>query len=524
MMVCVSSAWECRGESSFAQGAGDDVTYRAMNERAVQEDGPVFSRGIFDDAPIPMGIVSAGHGFVQVNEAFCEFFGYAEPEMLGKSISDITHPDDLKISAAAIHKIMAEGTPIRRLEKRYVHKSGKVLTAELNIRLVRDDAVRGRVFIVQLVDITERKRIQLSLQESEDRFRRILEQSPMSMAIVGMDGMIEYINKKAVETFGYLPEDIPNMDRWWAQAYPDEAYRKEVVSTWMGNVYKAIAENHDIEGGEYCVTCKDGVVKTAFIFGVPVSNKIFVMFDDITERKALQRSLERSREELEQKVKDRTAKLRALAGEMVRLEHRERRRIAHVLHEDLQQWLAAAKFRVGELHAGTSESSVREPAEQAMTMLDKAIEITRSLSVDLSPPVLFELGLKAVLEWLAKDMKRKFDLGVVVDVSPKLKTIPEELTIFVFEAVRELLMNVTKHAGVKTAEVSVGPVGKGKVKVEVRDNGMGFVSTQKKEQKFGLFSIWERVDELGGSVTIQSEPGKGTIITLVLAIRGLQAD
>ena len=491
-----------------------------MKEFADPEINPTHDWGVFSEAPIPMAIANRDMGMIHVNKAFCDYLGYSESEFLVKTSVDITHPDDLESTQSAVRKMLMNGMPIRRLIKRYVHKNGVVLWAELNVSLIRDGSGNIKYYVSQLVDITEHKRIQASLRESEERLSKILEQSPLSMAIVGLDGTIEYINKKAVEIFGYLPEDIPNMDRWWAQAYPDEAYRKEVVSTWMGHVYKAIADHHDIEGGEYCVTCKDGVVKTVFIFGVPVSNKIFVMFDDITERKALQRSLEKSREELEQKVKDRTAKLRALAGEMIRVEHRERRRIAHVLHEDLQQWLAAAKFRVGELHEATSVPAARETAEQALTMLDKAIEVTRSLSVDLRPPVLFELWLKAVLGWLAKDMQKKFELRVVGDVSPKLKPLPEELTLFVFEAVRELLMNVTKHAGVKTAEVSVCPVGRNKVKVEVRDNGTGFVSTRKREQKFGLFSIWERVDELGGSVTIQSKPGQGSIVTLVLAIRG----
>jgi PAS domain S-box-containing protein len=125
----------------------------------------------------------------------------------------------------------------------------------------------------------------------------IVEQAPIAMAIVGMDGTIEFINRKAVQVFGYLHEDIPTMDRWWVQAYPEEVYRKEVVADWTGRIQKALTEGREIAGNEYRVTCKDGAVKTMFISGVPVSDKIFVMFDDITERKraenllAIQRTL-----------------------------------------------------------------------------------------------------------------------------------------------------------------------------------------------------------------------------------------
>lgn len=134
------------------------------------------------------------------------------------------------------------------------------------------------------------------LAESEDCFRKVVEEAPIAMAIVGMDGVIEFINRKAVKVFGYMPEDIPNMDRWWAQAYTDEDYRREVISEWMARVQKAVTENKEITGNEYRVTCKNGAVKTMFISGAPVSGRIFVLFDDITERKLAEEALRESEE------------------------------------------------------------------------------------------------------------------------------------------------------------------------------------------------------------------------------------
>ena len=140
------------------------------------------------------------------------------------------------------------------------------------------------------------KQAEAALRESEDRFRKIVEQAPIAMAIVGMDGTIEFINKKAMTVFGYLPEDIPTMDRWWAQAYPNEAYRTEVVVDWMGRIQNALTEGSEITGNEYRVTCKNGDIKTIFISGVPVSGKIFVLFDNITERKQAEEALRKSEE------------------------------------------------------------------------------------------------------------------------------------------------------------------------------------------------------------------------------------
>lgn len=143
-------------------------------------------------------------------------------------------------------------------------------------------------------DITERKRAEETLRQSESRLQRILTHSPIAMALVGMDGTIEFINEKAVETFGYAHEEIPRMDNWWALAYPDESYRAQVLSTWMGLVAEAFAHDREIEGREYRVTCKDGSVKTTFIFGVPISDKVFVMFQDVTARRQAEAALQES--------------------------------------------------------------------------------------------------------------------------------------------------------------------------------------------------------------------------------------
>jgi PAS domain S-box-containing protein len=113
-----------------------------------------------------------------------------------------------------------------------------------------------------------------------------------------MDGAIEYINRKAELVFGFPHSDIPNMDRWWAQAYPDEAYRKEVIARYMGHVYEALEKGGEIAGEEYLVTCKDGAKKTCYIYGVIAGGKVFVMFDDITARVETEKALRASETDL----------------------------------------------------------------------------------------------------------------------------------------------------------------------------------------------------------------------------------
>lgn len=172
-------------------------------------------------------------------------------------------------------------------------KSKKELIIELEELQKKYDSLKDQYDL----DITHPNLTEEVIYNNEDsHFRKVVEQAPIAMAIVSSKGVIEFINHKAIEIFGYLPEDIPNMDKWWIQAYPDEGYRNKVISEWMGRVHKAFVEGTEISGGEFHVTCKDGTVKIIFISGTPVSNKVFVLFDDITQRKQVEEALRESEE------------------------------------------------------------------------------------------------------------------------------------------------------------------------------------------------------------------------------------
>ena len=231
---------------------------------------------------------------------------------------------------------------------------------------------------------------------------------------------------------------------------------------------------------------------------------------------------------LEQRVAKRTAeaveqakKLRLLSAQLSLAEEAERRRIAEMLHEDLQQLLVAARMQLAAL-CRTRDAAQREPiAREISDVLERSFQLTRSLSVELAPPVLHERGLAAALEWLAGETRKNYNVEVTVDADPSANPKAADVRIFLFRAVRELLLNSMKHAIGSAVHVTMQHLRPDKVRIIVADGGTGFDPTSLDAQRtgsqtFGLLNIRERVSNFGGKFHIDSGPKRGTRITLSL--------
>jgi CheY-like chemotaxis protein/two-component sensor histidine kinase len=200
-------------------------------------------------------------------------------------------------------------------------------------------------------------------------------------------------------------------------------------------------------------------------------------------------------------------------------EQRERKRLSRILHDGLQQHLATAKMRISYFADKLRDRDGRHEALAIEDILGESIQMSRSLSVELSPPVLQEAGLAGGLEWLARWMRDKhnFNVELSLDGRPRL---PEDVTVLVFESVRELLFNAVKHAKVSWARVSLQQNGSSETRIVVSDEGMGFdpalLTSMESAGGLGLFSIRERIDSIGGSFEIDSAPGKGCRFALIV--------
>jgi PAS domain S-box-containing protein len=224
----------------------------------------------------------------------------------------------------------------------------------------------------------------------------------------------------------------------------------------------------------------------------------------------------------EKKLMEQQDKLRSLSSELMLTEERERRRIATELHDRIGQTLAVSKIKLGELREALPAGTVTEILTDIREFIEQTIQDTRSLTFELSPPVLYELGLEAALAWLINQTREKHGLLTEFKDDGQAKPLDNGCRVIAFQAVRELLFNIVKHARAQSATISIRRDDDA-VRIDIEDDGIGFDTSEldatvSGSMGFGLFSVRERLQPLGGRIEIHSETGSGTRVAIVLPL------
>jgi signal transduction histidine kinase len=230
------------------------------------------------------------------------------------------------------------------------------------------------------------------------------------------------------------------------------------------------------------------------------------------------------RKKTEQELLDYQRRLRSLSTELIQTQMQERRLIAREIHDGVGQALALVKIKLGGLQAALGAGKASETVKEIRDIVIQTIRDTRTLTFELSPPILYELGLQVALEWLAEFIRKQSGLRIIVKGDGADRNLNTQQRVFLFRAVRELLYNIVKHAGATKAKVRIDGRPEG-ILVEVADNGSGFdtrvLAEKKKEPEsgFSLFSIREQLQYYGGRLEINSGPGKGTRMIMSLPLK-----
>ncbi len=384
----------------------------------------------------------------------------------------------------------------------------------------------------------ERKQAAEQMRELTQRLTYHVDNSPLAVIEWGPDMRLTRWSGEAEHIFGWKTEEVlgKRMEdfRW---IYAEDAASVAEVSAALrsGENLRRFSSNRNYRKDGSVVHCE--WYNSSLLDESGKSRSILSLVLDVTARKHAEAELKLLNEMLERRVAERTAEaeqraaqLRALASELTLAEQRERQRLAQVLHDGLQQILVSAKFQLA-LMARSHDETALDLASAVGKLVDDALETSRSLTADLSPPILWQSGLGPALGWLAEWMRDRHGLDVKLTTPEHIEPIPQEITFLLFQATRELLFNAVKHAGVKEVLVELS-ARSGRIQVAVSDKGRGFDPNQLRGAGgtiggFGLFSIRERLHHMGGLMEIDSTPGGGCRIILVVpvpAVKGVAAD
>lgn len=541
-----STLWvESRGRTSFEQtpaggratrirGAMLDVTESREVERALRENEERLRR-VLRASPVPMILYASDGEVLHVSSSVTDQTGYEADQLRDIHVwLRLAYRERADEVWERVRQLMEVEGALPPTEFPLWIRSGEqrtILVSSAHVGRLPDGR---RVRLAAWQDITEQKRVQEALGESVERFHTLADNMSQFAWMADASGWIFWYNKRWYEFTGTT---LDEMEGWgWRKVHhPDH----------VGRVVEKISRC--FETGEawediFPLRRKDGGYRWFLSRAIPIRDaegsviRWFGTNTDVTEQREAEEELRRANERLEQRVRVRTAELRRRAEQLARLtseltlvEHRERRRIAQVLHDHIQQILMAARMRLELIArdlAGADSATVRSVS----TMLDEALCASQSLSVELSPPVLHEVGLAAGLEWLARRMGETHGLVVDLTTDERAATEREDVRILLFQSVREALFNIVKHAGVGRARVELAPHGDDYLRVTIADDGKGFDPSEagltgaRGAGGLGLFSIRERLTRLGGHMEVDSAVGRGTRLELIAPLRVLYAE
>jgi PAS domain S-box-containing protein len=456
-------------------------------------------RGLIENAHEGIWIIDDKGSIRFVNRRMREITGHEKLE--NKNIQELFDQANWKLMKKALEENCQNRVAQQELEISCKHH-GVAAVLMSSVPLFENGKFSGA--FAMFSDIT-------ALRETEKRFRKIFEEAASGMCLVDMEGYILDSNPALLEMLGYKKEEM------FKKSFKDLTHPDDLPES-LGLFQELARENRESYTGERRYLRKDGQIVwgqvTVSILRGPRREPQFaiIMTQDITKRKMAEEELRANQEQLQ-----------SLASELSLIEERERRRLATDLHDHIGQALAVSKIKLGVLQKTVKNPKLATPLEEVRELIEKMIQDTRSLTFELSLPVLYELGFEAAVEWFAKHVRGQY--GLQVEVQREMKPIPmtDEIKVLLFRSVRELMMNIVKHAQAKYARVAISRHGD-RVDVDVSDDGVGIadlngVVKSGGDAGFGLFSIRERLHYLGGRLEIASKSGNGTRVTLTVPLR-----
>ena len=443
--------------------------------------------------------------YLDVNDGFTRLTGWTRDEAIGKTALELKVWPSAHERQRMVDALQRDGF-CEDLQLDFLTKDGRVISTLFSAHQM---VVHGQECILSVThDITQRKQT-----EEAQRIAAVAFESELGMTITNAERTILRINKAFTQITGYTAEDavgqtprLLSSGRHDAAFYREMDLRLERDGSWQGEVW-----NRRKNGEIYPVWLSITVVRD----GVGNVTNYVGSHHDITERKSAEDELTKLNQELTQS----RGTLRALASQKeVRLE-RERKHIAREVHDELGQMLTALRMNLSMCvkDHGSRSPGLAAELQDMKKLIDRAIQGVRNVAANLRP-VALDMGLVAAIEWIGAEFSRRTSVPCTIVVHPEDIALDETRAVVFFRIVQESLTNIARHAQATQVDIKLD-CGDDALRLEVRDNGRGFlVATRGNSKTFGLIGMHERAFALGGTLKINSTPGLGTVVVVLMPL------
>ena len=323
---------------------------------------------------------------------------------------------------------------------------------------------------------------------AETDFRQVIDASPVPLSVDDMKGNIEYLNRKFVEKFGYTRDELPTSAAWFARAYPDPEYRRQVAVQWQACLKRGLRTGKEIGPLEVEVTCKDGSLRRVEFVGTVVGKRFLLAANDLTER-----------ERLEQQI--------------LEISDQERERIGQDLHDGLCQLLSGIKYKITLLEQKLDAKHAAEAKDAGAIerLINSAIHQARNVARGLHPVDLEARGLMSALQGLAASVSSVFGVSCVCQFKKPVLVHDHAMATHLYRIAQEAITNAIRHGHATKIWIRLTR-GENFLRLCVQDNGCGLPPKPKRRAGMGLHLMNYRARTMGAHLEVQPGPTEGTVV------------